>query len=60
MEQSQQQWQGPERRQSLGPYSGADRRKPAEPAVPYDSCAEVQKDEQQRRAQQQSKDHDQA
>ena len=28
MAQSQQQWQGPERRQSLGPYTGENRRRP--------------------------------
>ena len=27
----QQQWQGTERRQSLGPYQGADRRRPPAP-----------------------------
>jgi len=52
MEQNQQQsqqWQGPERRQSLGPHQGEERRKSA-------LSAQERKDDQQERTRQQALD----
>ena len=57
----QQQWQGTERRQSLGPYQGEDRRRPPvhEPS-PDDGTrplrTQERKDEQAERSRQQQKD----
>jgi hypothetical protein len=64
-QQSQQQWQGAERRQSLGPYQGADRRQqppyaPVKEPSPDDGTrplsTQERKDEQEERARQQQKD----
>jgi len=60
----QQQWQGTERRQSLGPYQGADRRQPPYAPVkepsPDDGTrplrTQERKDEQEERARQQQRD----
>jgi hypothetical protein len=59
----QQQWQGTERRQSLGPYQGADRRRPSAPVAepsPDDGTrpmrTQERKDEQEERARRQQRD----
>ena len=59
----QQQWQGTERRQSLGPYQGADRRRPPAPVSepsPDDGTRPLRtqdrNDEQAERSRQQQRD----